>query len=94
MKKTLKEFIIQFVGIKLGEHYFEYKIDKKFFEYFEYKEFNDANVNIDVVLNYLKGLEIYCCGRFAEFRYINSDKVVERAQALAKKLNEKVVKIS
>lgn len=50
MKKTLKEFIIQFVGIKLGEHYFEYKIDKKFFEYFEYKEFNDANVNIDVVL--------------------------------------------
>jgi len=51
MKKTLKEFIIQFVGIKLGEHYFEYNIDKKFFEYFEYKEFNDANVNIDVVLN-------------------------------------------
>ncbi len=51
MKKTLKEFIIQFVGIKLGEHYFEYKIDKKFFKYFKYNEFNDANVNIDVVLN-------------------------------------------
>ena len=48
--KPLKEFIIQFVGLKLGEHCFEYKIDKKFFEYFEYEEFNEAAVNISVVL--------------------------------------------
>jgi uncharacterized metal-binding protein YceD (DUF177 family) len=51
MKKPLKEFIIPFVGLKLGEHCFEYKIDKKFFEYFEFDEFNDANVNIEVALN-------------------------------------------
>jgi len=43
--------------------------------------------NTDVVLDYLKGLGIHCCGRFAEFEYINSDKVVENAQNLAKKLN-------
>ena len=49
--KPLKEFIIQFVGLKLGEHCFEYKIDKKFFEYFEYEELNDATVNVNVVLN-------------------------------------------
>ncbi|MBN4070861.1 DUF177 domain-containing protein [Olleya sp. AH-315-F22] len=49
--KPLKEFIIQFVGLKLGEHCFEYKIDNKFFEFFEYKEFNDVNVNTNVVLN-------------------------------------------
>jgi len=51
MMKPLKEFIIPFVGLKLGEHCFEYKINIKFFEYFEFNEFNDTNVNIDVVLN-------------------------------------------
>jgi len=51
MMKPLKDFTIQFVGLKLGEHCFEYKIDKKFFEHFEYDEFNDANVNTTVVLN-------------------------------------------
>lgn len=51
MMKPLKEFIIPFVGLKIGEHCFEYKIDEKFFEYFEYEEFNDVSVNISVVLN-------------------------------------------
>ena len=49
--KTMKEFIIQFVGLKLGEHVFEYKIDNKFFKHFEYDEFNDANLDVKVVLN-------------------------------------------
>lgn len=49
--KQLKEFDIQFVGLKLGEHRFEYKINKTFFEAFEYDEFNDANVNVSVTLN-------------------------------------------
>lgn len=49
--KKLKEFIIQFVGLKQGEHNFEYKIDNKFFNHFEYDEFNDANLNVKVVLN-------------------------------------------
>jgi len=49
--KQLKEFTIKFVGLKLGEHCFEYQIDKKFFEHFEYDEFNDANINARVNLN-------------------------------------------
>ncbi|MCK0108212.1 DUF177 domain-containing protein [Flavobacteriaceae bacterium S0825] len=49
--KKLKEFIIQFIGLKQGEHNFEYKIDNKFFNHFEYDEFNDANLNVKVVLN-------------------------------------------
>ena len=49
--KTLIEFDIQFVGLKLGEHCFEYKIGKKFFNFFEYTEFNDINVDVKVVLN-------------------------------------------
>ncbi len=51
MKKPLKDFIIQFVGLKEGKHFFEYKIDKKFFEFYEYDEFNDADVIVNVVLN-------------------------------------------
>jgi uncharacterized metal-binding protein YceD (DUF177 family) len=49
--KSLKEFNIQFVGLKQGEHSFEYDIDKKFFEEFDYNEFNDATLKSDVVLN-------------------------------------------
>jgi protoporphyrinogen oxidase len=43
--------------------------------------------NIYKVLNYLEGEGIYSCGRFAQFEYMNSDKVVEYSQKLAKKLN-------
>lgn len=49
--KQLKEFTIQFVGLKNGEHRFEYEIDKAFFEIFEYDELNDVNVTADVILN-------------------------------------------
>jgi uncharacterized metal-binding protein YceD (DUF177 family) len=48
--KPLKEFTIPFVGLKIGYHRFEYQIDKTFFEYFEYEDFNDVNVNIDLLL--------------------------------------------
>ena len=49
--KQLKEFTIKFVGLKLGEHCFEYQIDNKFFEHFEYDEFNDASIKAKVNLN-------------------------------------------
>ena len=49
--KELKEFTIPFVGLKLGEHHFDFKIDASFFEHFEYDEFNDVNIGLDVLLN-------------------------------------------
>ncbi|WP_308991701.1 DUF177 domain-containing protein [Mariniflexile litorale] len=49
--KALKEFTIPFVGLKLGKHHFEYKIEKAFFEYFEYEEFNDVNIDVHLVLD-------------------------------------------
>lgn len=49
--KELKEFIIPFVGLKLGEHRFDYKISESFFEYFEYEDFNSVTINLDVLLN-------------------------------------------
>ncbi|WP_136482298.1 YceD family protein [Cognatitamlana onchidii] len=48
--KALKEFIIPFVGLKVGKHHFEYKVAKAFFEHFEYEDFNDVDVNVNVVL--------------------------------------------
>lgn len=48
--RKLKEFTIPFVGLKQGKHQFEYEIDNKFFEHFEYDEFNSANVRVEILL--------------------------------------------
>lgn len=49
--KPLKEFTIPFVGLKIATHHFEYKIEKAFFDYFEYEDFNDVNADVKVVLD-------------------------------------------
>jgi DUF177 domain-containing protein len=49
--KPLKEFTIPFVGLKIASHHFDYKIEKSFFEYFEYEYFNDVNVQVKVDLD-------------------------------------------
>ncbi|WP_298340916.1 DUF177 domain-containing protein [uncultured Algibacter sp.] len=48
--KLLKEFTIPFVGLKIGKHHFEYKVEQAFFEHFEYEDFNDVNINVNLVL--------------------------------------------
>ncbi|MCB4807207.1 DUF177 domain-containing protein [Tamlana sp. 62-3] len=48
--KPLKEFTIPFVGLKIGKHHFDYEVEKAFFEYFEFEEFNDANISVKVDL--------------------------------------------
>ena len=49
--KELKEFTIPFVGLKLGEHTYKFDIENTFFEHFEYDEFNDATIVLNVLLN-------------------------------------------
>lgn len=48
--KKLNEFLIPFVGLKLGKHQFEYQINKTFFDYFEYDEFESADIKVNLVL--------------------------------------------
>lgn len=48
--KDLKHFNIPFVGLKEGDHLFEYQIDNTFFEAFQFDEFFDANVNVAIHL--------------------------------------------
>jgi uncharacterized metal-binding protein YceD (DUF177 family) len=46
--KHLKEFNIQFVGLKEGSHLFEYEINSKFFEAFNYDEFESSSIKISL----------------------------------------------
>lgn len=48
--KRLREYTIQFIGLKEGDHSFDYEIGKKFFNIFEFDEYNDTNVKIKVEL--------------------------------------------
>lgn len=46
--KGLKEYSISFVGLKDGSHEFQYQIDNKFFEEFQYTEFNKVNISAKI----------------------------------------------
>ena len=47
---NLKEYLIPFVGLKIGKHQFDYQIDNTFFKHFDYDEFNDASIKVNIVL--------------------------------------------
>jgi len=49
--KKYKEFMVPFSGLKLGKHEFNFEINNTFFESFEYNEFNDAAIDLEVSLN-------------------------------------------
>ncbi|MGB2087219.1 MAG: YceD family protein [Psychroflexus salarius] len=51
MMKDLEAYVIKFVGLKQGKHQFEYKITDEFFDFFEYDDFNTAEVNMTILLN-------------------------------------------
>lgn len=45
-----KEYIIQFVGLSLGEHIYDYSIDGRFFRDMEYSEIQNADIQVNVKL--------------------------------------------
>jgi uncharacterized metal-binding protein YceD (DUF177 family) len=49
--REMKAYTIPFIGLKIGEHHFDFDITNTFFEHFEYKEFNAAAINLDVLLD-------------------------------------------
>jgi len=48
--KSTNEYLIPFIGLKLGKHQFEYTIDKKFFDEFSFDEFESCEIKVAVVL--------------------------------------------
>lgn len=49
--KALKDFTIPFVGLKIGEHHFDYKLGNTFFENFDYEDFNAVDVDVELKLD-------------------------------------------
>ena len=45
-----KEYIIQFVGLPIGKHEYEFSAGDKFFEHFEYSEVKQGNVTVRMTL--------------------------------------------
>ena len=46
----LKQYVIQFAGLKPGMHQFSYQVDDLFFEYFEYSEIKKGKVEVVIDL--------------------------------------------
>lgn len=46
--KDLKQFNIQFVGLKEGKHTFNYTIDNTFFETFNFDEYNSSSIEVSL----------------------------------------------
>jgi protoporphyrinogen oxidase len=59
-------------------------IQRAHYEYVVYDL--DHRQNVDAILQYLREQGIRCVGRFAEFEYLNSDQVAERARRLAQEI--------
>jgi len=48
--KDLKQFDIKFLGLKLGEHSFQFDLSDEFFQYFDFEEFENARLTADVIM--------------------------------------------
>ena len=48
--KSDSKYKIEFAGIKIGNHQFNFNADKKFFDRFNFSDFNNVIVNIDIDL--------------------------------------------
>lgn len=49
--KVTNEFLIPFIGLKLGKHQFDFQINKTFFERFDYHEYEDCDIKATVILD-------------------------------------------
>ena len=47
---NIKEFLIQFSGLKLGKHQFEFLVNDTFFKHFDFEEFNHSEIKVKLLL--------------------------------------------
>lgn len=52
----LKDLNIVFSGLKLGTHHFDYQLEQKFFDLFDFTEMEDPQLNVDVVFEKLNNM--------------------------------------
>ena len=46
--KSTNEYLIPFIGLKIGKHQFDFQINKKFFEEFGFDEFESCDLKVNV----------------------------------------------
>jgi uncharacterized metal-binding protein YceD (DUF177 family) len=56
VNKILNRYIVQFKGLKIGRHIFNFDVDNAFFDQFEESEISRGDLSVDVVLNRLSSL--------------------------------------
>ena len=76
----MKEYILSFSDVKIGEHCFDYHVDSAFFENFPESEIKQSDVKIDLILEKQEGMlvlffdidgyvEVTCDRCLDEFRF-------------------------
>lgn len=50
MARNKREFVIPFIGLKIGSHSFEFEVTDSFFEDIEYSIIHKAKVHVDLIL--------------------------------------------
>lgn len=50
MLKNKREFVIPFIGLKIGSHTFQFDVSNAFFEEFEYSIIHSGVVHVDLIL--------------------------------------------
>jgi uncharacterized metal-binding protein YceD (DUF177 family) len=55
----LKQYILPFSGLSLGNHQFHFDLDEKFFAEFEFNEFEQARIGIDIDLEKQERMMIF-----------------------------------
>lgn len=46
--KELRDFEISFIGLKEGKHNFQYHIENKFFDAFQFDDFDETNIDVEL----------------------------------------------
>ena len=57
--KILKKFTINYAGLADGEHFFDFFIDNKFFDFFKYSLIDQAKIEVELkLIKFLDSLEL------------------------------------
>ncbi len=106
--KELRKYDIAFSGLELGKHFFEFEIDKEFFQLFDYSEISDGEIQLKVELNkeetlmvllfdFSGYLELMCdrCGDTYQQKIIGSKQLIlSNSSEEAEKDNDEIVYLS
>ena len=55
---ALRDFIIPIIGLKLGEHSYQFNIDQQFFKEFDNTDLQDGYLQVDLILKRLNHMEL------------------------------------